>query len=155
MSGPITEWDPSEYGWPAALADTTVPAAPRRGRRCRTLRQLQTLPRDQIMHILEEELDVLVKDMCKQLGIERYHTYDSRRSPSGYPDLTLAGRGGQMWRELKATKGVVSPDQQKWIGILRAGGGDADVWRPADYLSGRIARELAAIATRTGRAVRG
>ena len=51
-----------------------------------------------------------------------------------------------MFRELKKQRGKVTADQQEWLDALTADGMDADVWRPSDLLSGRVARELAALA---------
>jgi hypothetical protein len=93
-----------------------------------------------------DSLDAHVRKLCDDLGLLRYHTHDSRRSPRGYPDLTLCGLGGVAFRELKAQQGKVSREQQVWLDALAAAGADVDVWRPADLLSGRVARELAAIA---------
>jgi hypothetical protein len=73
-----------------------------------------------------------------------YHTYDSRRSQGGYPDLHLvhAGRKISALRELKTQKGVVSPAQRKWIDALAAAGVDVDVWRPIHLFDGTIDRLL-------------
>ncbi|MDJ0322134.1 VRR-NUC domain-containing protein [Pseudarthrobacter sp. PS3-L1] len=75
-----------------------------------------------------------------------YHTFDSRRSVAGFPDLVLVSsrRGRVLFRELKSDVGRVSVDQGVWIAGLTAGGVDAGVWRPADARSGRIVRELTA-----------
>lgn len=64
-----------------------------------------------------------------------YHTHDSRRSPSGWPDLVL---GHEQWRltlfvELKTEDGKVSPAQQRWIDQLQRSGHFARVWRPSDW----------------------
>ena len=75
-----------------------------------------------------------------------YHTHDSRRSPSGYPDLVCVGPGGVLYRELKTMRGRVTKAQDEWLCALTFAGADAQVWRPVDLLSGHIARELAAIA---------
>ena len=63
----------------------------------------------------------------------------------GFPDLTLAGHGGLLFRELKTTRGVLSPEQKTWLAALTAAGADAGVWRPDDLHSGRIEAELRAI----------
>ncbi|WBB94245.1 hypothetical protein [Verrucosispora sp. WMMC514] len=65
---------------------------------------------------------------------------------TGWPDAVFAGPGGHIIREFKATKGPVKPEQKRWIDTLAAGGADVAVWRPGDLLSGRIERELRAIA---------
>jgi hypothetical protein len=83
--------------------------------------------------------------LCKLYGLLWYHAHDSRRSPSGLPDLIIVGRR-TIYRELKTEKGTVSTAQKEWIAALKAAGEDVDVWRPRDWHSGRIARELAALA---------
>ena len=85
--------------------------------------------------------------LCKLLGLRWYKTFDSRRSPSGFPDLVITGRR-TIYRELKTERGRLSAAQREWIADLEAAGDDVDVWRPADFLSGRVQSELAAIAKR-------
>ena len=95
----------------------------------------------------EEDLAAEVVALCKVHAVYRYHPYDSRRSEPGYPDETLIGRG-VMWRELKRENGKPTVAQTNVMNALRAAGMDVDVWRPSDLLSGRIAREIAAISPR-------
>jgi hypothetical protein len=101
-----------------------------------------------------DSLDAHVRRLLRDLGLHGYHTHDSRRSHGGYPDWTIVGIGGVLFRELKTQRGKVSPEQRAWLDALAAANADVDVWRPGDLLSGRIARELAAIAwvTLKGRA---
>ena len=93
-----------------------------------------------------DSLDAHVRRYLKDLGLKGYHTHDSRRSPEGYPDWTIAGPGGQLFRELKKQRGIVTRAQQAWLDTLTAGGADACVWRPEDLFSGRIANEMVAVA---------
>lgn len=95
--------------------------------------------------LTEAELENAVRDLLKLYGLDGYHTHDSRRSQAGYPDWTIVGDGGIMWRELKSELGRVSLAQKRWLGRLWAAGGDAGIWRPADLQSGAIAAQLAAI----------
>jgi hypothetical protein len=95
--------------------------------------------------------------LCAQLGLKWFHVHDSRRSPSGWPDLVIARHhvhghpwGAVVFRELKAQAGKVTPAQEAWLEALTWAGLDAGVWRPSDLLSGRIARELAAVAGLAG-----
>lgn len=62
----------------------------------------------------------------------------------GYPDLTIVGAGGILFRELKAARGAPSPEQKVWLAKLNAVG-DADIWKPDDLHSGRIEQELKSI----------
>ena len=47
----------------------------------------------------------------------------------GFPDLVLAREGVVIFAELKAEKGRLRPDQEKWIAAL----GACYVWRPSDW----------------------
>lgn len=97
-------------------------------------------------------LDYHCERIRKDLGIKlSYHTNRSERSEAGWVDRVYVGPGGALFRELKTETGKVSAAQRQWIDALHAAGLDVDVWRPADLRTGRIARELAAIARpRTG-----
>jgi VRR-NUC domain len=93
----------------------------------------------------EALLDRQIRAIATSLGLLSYHTHNSQRSPAGFPDLVLVGQK-VIFRELKTQTGRVSPAQAQWIAALTAAGQDAGLWRPADLLSGQIARELAAAA---------
>lgn len=90
----------------------------------------------------EADLQAAVLAMCRWMGLLVYHTHDSRRSQPGYPDLTIAGPGGVIFRELKTARGRVSDAQKRWLQVLGAGHADAAVWRPADLAEGVIRTEL-------------
>jgi hypothetical protein len=76
----------------------------------------------------------------------RQHNSDSRRAHRGWPDWAIGGPRGVIFRELKRESEKPTKAQQAWLDALTASGADAGVWRPSDLLSGRIARELAALA---------
>lgn len=98
-----------------------------------------------------DSLDAHVRRLMKDLGLLGYHTNDSRRSQGGFPDWMIAGPRGVLFRELKREGKNPTAAQQVWLDTLTAAGEDADVWRPSDLFSQRIAHELAAI-SRLGRA---
>jgi hypothetical protein len=83
--------------------------------------------------------------MCERYGLTWYHTYNSEKSPSGFPDLVIAGRW-VVYRELKRQTENPTKAQREWIAALEAAGADVGVWRPSDWLSGRVQSELAALA---------
>ena len=60
-----------------------------------------------------------------------YHTYDSRRSQAGYPDLTLVRRDRVIMAELKTEHGGVTVDQQRWVTALAATPIEVRIWRPS------------------------
>jgi hypothetical protein len=85
-----------------------------------------------------------VRRLASDLGWLTYHTHDSRRSESGFPDLVLISpqQGRILFRELKKMKGRVSADQKSFLEALTAVGQDAAVWRPDDLVDERILAEL-------------
>jgi len=95
----------------------------------------------------ERDLLDAVRDACRWAGLLAYHTFDSRRSERGFPDLVLVGPRGVLWRELKSSRGRLSPAQREWLDMLHRAGSDVDVWRPDDW-PGRVLTELAAIGGR-------
>lgn len=89
----------------------------------------------------ERQLQEAVVNMAKNLGWLVQHTYDSRRSEPGFPDLVLV-RHRVMFRELKRTNGRLTKDQEKYLERLARADADQGVWRPWDLLNGTIAKEL-------------
>lgn len=92
----------------------------------------------------EDALLAQVRRLATDLGWMTYHTHDSRRSESGFPDLVLVHprQGRILFRELKRMTGRVSADQKTFLDALQAVGQDAGVWRPDDLLEERILAEL-------------
>lgn len=83
----------------------------------------------------EAEFQAQVLQLANLCGFLTYHTYDSRRSGPGFPDLVLVHprRRLTLFRELKRTGGRLSEFQREWITALRISGQDADVWTPEDW----------------------
>jgi len=95
----------------------------------------------------EAQLLAIIRRACRTLGLLCYHTYNSRRSEPGFPDLVIVG-SRMIIRELKTERGRVRPEQRVWLDALVRAGQDADVWRPDDLYSGRIIRELVGLCRR-------
>jgi Holliday junction resolvase len=71
----------------------------------------------------ERELQQAVLDLARTHSWKAYHTFDSRRSEPGFPDL-IAIRGERLLAiEFKSEKGKVTPEQSAWLDAFR------DVWR--------------------------
>src|SRR5689334_22388822 len=66
----------------------------------------------------EREFQREVIKRAALFGWRYYHTYNSRRSAAGFPDLVLARGDRLIFAELKTEKGNVSEDQQKWLESL-------------------------------------
>ena len=81
----------------------------------------------------EKQFQRQVIQLAKLLGWSVYHTFLSRRSQPGYPDLTLWKRGrGVIFADLKSATGVLRPDQTTTIASMKAAGLVVYVWRPLD-----------------------
>jgi hypothetical protein len=100
----------------------------------------------------EADFQKQVLELCKHLGLLTYHTYDSRRSQPGFPDLVIVGRDHMLYRELKTDTGRVSAEQIQWLEALRRLGVDADVWRPKDWPT-RVHKELQALGSLSSKMV--
>jgi len=88
----------------------------------------------QVTPMTEKEFLQQVRDLAKLCGWLTYHTYDSRRSPEGFPDLVLV-RGNQMvFAELKSEKGSVRPEQRMWLDALeKVCNVEVYLWRPHNW----------------------
>lgn len=108
--------------------------------------------------MIEDDLLTDVLDLAKLYGLRVAHFRPARtdrgwRTPvqadgKGYPDLTIAGPGGVLFRELKSATGTMSSEQREWAASLESAGADFAVWRPADLRTGRINSELRALRVR-------
>jgi hypothetical protein len=75
----------------------------------------------------EKQFQRQVLQLARFYGWKAYHTFDSRRSCDGFPDLVLAKLGRTpIHAELKTQTGEVSPEQIAWLESL---GGY--LWRPS------------------------
>lgn len=87
--------------------------------------------------ITEQDFQSDVVKLARLTGHLVYHTYDSRRSEPGFPDLCIvkAGMHRPLFVELKTGHGRLSDAQKKWGEVLtRTPGADYRVWRPDDWL---------------------
>src|SRR5579875_1506785 len=99
----------------------------------------------------EKDLTGLIRRRCAELGLHAlgltgYRIPGASAGGAGYPDFTIAGPGGILFRECKSDDGRRSMAQIRWGKAITAAGGDYDTWRPDDWQSGRINNELRAIA---------
>lgn len=82
--------------------------------------------------VTEAALLRAVRELCRYLHVEAYHTFRSDRSEPGFPDLVICGPRGVIFRELKSELGRLTKTQQQWGDRLAAAGADWAVWRPRD-----------------------
>lgn len=98
-------------------------------------------------HMSEDELQELIRQRCTSLSLAVQHIHDSRRCwLPGWPDLVVFGHGRTLYRELKSETGSLSPEQRAVGSIITRAGGNWAVWRPRDWISGVIPRQLEDIA---------
>ena len=84
--------------------------------------------------ITEKRWQADVIAAATMFGWACYHTFDSRRSAAGFPDLVLCRPPRLIFAELKTERGRVGPRQQEWIDLLIACPGvEVFTWRPSDH----------------------
>ncbi len=75
----------------------------------------------------EAQAQATILDVATTLGWRHYHTQDSRRSPSGFPDLVLV-RERVIYAELKKVGEQPRPEQIDWLNALARAGCEVYVW---------------------------
>jgi len=92
--------------------------------------RLSSLPEN----INERTFQAAIVELARLAGWRTYHTFDSRRSESGFPDLCMTRGGRLLAVELKAMKGKVSLAQREWLAALASCPGvEVHIWRPGDW----------------------
>jgi hypothetical protein len=81
--------------------------------------------------LTEREWSEQVADLARLAGWRRYHTFNSKKSHSGFPDETLV-RDRVVFLELKTEQGRPSPAQREWLTDLIRAGAEVYVVRPRD-----------------------
>lgn len=94
------------------------------------------------IHTTEAELREQVRTLAEIYGWQMYFTWNSRHSPSGFPDLVLANPAQRrvIFAELKTDNGRVTLQQAEWIATLKLCGQETYLWKPEDIAT--IARIL-------------
>ena len=59
-----------------------------------------------------------IRKVAKPWGWETYHTHDSRKSESGFPDLILCNGVSLLIYELKSNTGQLTKEQAMWLSLL-------------------------------------
>lgn len=83
-------------------------------------------------HMTEAEFQRIVVQLAKLRGWTTYHTYDSRNSDEGFPDLVLM-RERVIFVELKRERSKPTPAQKRWLSGLKDAGAEVYLWRPSDW----------------------
>jgi hypothetical protein len=93
----------------------------------------------QVLQQTERQFERAVVEYAELRGWMVYHTFDSRRSNPGFPDLVMVRDGKLVFAELKSQNGRVSRSQGDWLEALDGVAGwpidkvDVFVWRPSDW----------------------
>jgi hypothetical protein len=80
----------------------------------------------------ETQFQRQVTDLLDLYGWLWYHTHDSRRSPSGFLDITAVRRERLIFVELKQAGKYPTPEQREWMAKLYVAGQEVAVWWPRD-----------------------
>ena len=81
----------------------------------------------------EAKLLAHVREQAEKNGWLVYHTYDSRRSEPGFPDIVAVRPNVVLFSELKRQTEKLKPDQVVWRELLtRATRVEYREWRPSD-----------------------
>lgn len=110
----------STFGWPDPMSAGGRPPM---------------LPGQVPFAVSEKDWQAQIIEIAELYGWFAYHTYDSRRSAAGWPDLVLArpSTGELIYVELKTDKGRLTKAQQAWLRILQDCNQETHVWRPRDF----------------------
>lgn len=145
-----------------AVPEVNAPATPQQRPKKQASKPLRAHLGTDMM--TEENLGELVREACAQLGWEFYWLRKTYNSSKGILDLLLVptrlfraqisgDKPGTLYRrhilhrELKGFDargrlGTLTPAQKDTISLINVAKGDAALWVPADWFSGKILEEL-------------
>ncbi len=84
--------------------------------------------------MLEKDFQSDIVGLAKQAGWKAYHTYDSRKSAAGFPDLVLIQAPLLIAAELKLDDNKPTAEQREWLEAFDSVREVlAYVWRPKDW----------------------
>lgn len=83
----------------------------------------------------EKHFQEQVRWLAKLAGWDHiYHTWDSRKSPAGFPDIILVRDGRMIVAELKREGEQPSPEQYFWLlEFTKVPGVEVYLWDPTDW----------------------
>ena len=81
--------------------------------------------------VTEKQLQSTILDALGYMGWKTYHTFDSRRSNPGFPDIVAVKGGRVMAVELKSEKGKIRPEQIEWLDALSITPTETHLVRPS------------------------
>lgn len=99
----------------------------------------------------ESELVAVILELGMRLGFMACHFRPALTNKGwrtavqgdvGFPDIVLAKYGRVIVAECKSKVGRVTKEQEAWLLRLVSVANEAYVWRPEDWLSGKIEKVL-------------
>lgn len=98
---------------------------------------------------LEKHVQETIVELAQVFGWRVYHTFDSRRSTGGFPDLVLV-RDRVVYAEIKRVGEHPRADQLDWLNALARTGAEVYVWtiEDLDEVSSILARRMAGSSSR-------
>jgi hypothetical protein len=84
-------------------------------------------------YITEKNFQQTLIEVAQAYGWVVYHTWNSRHSAKGFPDLVLLRAGRQIVAELKRVNTKPTVDQLQWLEAFKEAGSETYVWRPSDW----------------------
>ena len=98
-------------------------------------RPADTISIDELrLSLSEKSFQAEVRSEAVYHGWKVYAVWDSRKTPAGWPDLTLVRGTRLMFWELKKQKGrKPTDDQLAWLSALSETGAETAVYRPSDW----------------------
>ena len=96
-----------------------------------------------VWSITEEALQRAVVEEAQLRGWAVYHTYDSRRSSPGFPDLIMLRGPRLIAAELKAARGQPTQAQIDWLDrFAQVTEVESYLWNPTDRADGNVTAAL-------------
>lgn len=90
------------------------------------------------IRVAEKDVQSMIVELAGLHGWRVYHTFDSRRSAAGFPDLMLV-RERIVFAELKRAGEKPRRDQVEWLDALARSGAEVYLWTIDDLVEiGRI-----------------
>ncbi len=86
-----------------------------------------------ILEIKEREFMGMVIELARLRGWRVFHTFDSRRSQAGFPDLTMVRGDRLVFAELKTINGKLTAAQEEWLAALAQTPCEVNVWTPGHW----------------------
>ena len=74
-----------------------------------------------------------VLNYARHHGWLAYHTWSSKRSEPGFPDLVMLRDGECLVAEVKSAEGKLTQAQALWLAGFRRANMETHVWRPDDW----------------------